>query len=289
MNLQELIAEVENYLPTYAQAGLVDHLSIKNWMKETVKEFGGNLTEEYQQSIRVEKGRVKLPENYYALKAAVKCEQEGYHKAESKKHAQRSISYLEWTNIHDYYNYLEGKPCLEDGDSSYITETLYFKTPDESYTFYYKQPQILNLVGHVNKKNCDANCPNLTTEGKYDISIDKKGNYMTTTFNDGFIWLWYKGLPCDEYGDLEIPETTNDKLKNYVVYFCIVKTLEMIWLSEDDPNVINKIQYFSKIRDEYFYDSKSESISQGARGWANRLINNNRRETWKFETMFRKL
>lgn len=291
MTRKQIIAEIKSKLKVYDQQGLLDEISINNWIKENLKEFGGNIMYEYQTALIVEKGRAKLPDNFWALKAAVKCEQEGYSEVSegTTKQAQRRISYLEWTEISDYYNWLEGKPCKDSEDTKYITETLFFETPNKSYNFYYKTPTLLNLKPHVHKVRCDANCPNIQVDSEYDISIDESHNYITTNFNEGFIWLWYKGLPCDESGDIVIPDTSRDKLKNYIIYFSIVKTLEDLLLAEDDKDVWNKLQYFSGKADEYYYAAKAESISKGLAGWSTKLINNNRRNTNKYENMFRTL
>lgn len=289
MTRKQIVAEIKNRLKVYDQQGLLDDISINNWIKECIKEFGGNIMYEYQTALLVEKGKAKLPDNFWSLKAAVKCEQEGYVEAKVDKSVQRRISYLEWTDIRDYYNWLEGKPCTTDCDTKYITETLFFETPNKSYTFYYNQPQALVLKPHVYKVRCESNCPNLVCESEYEISIDENHNYVHTNFNDGFIWLWYKGLPCDETGDLVIPDTSRDKLKNYIIYFAIVRTLQDLLLSEDDPNIFNKLQVFQPLKDECYYAAKSESISKGLLGWSTKLINNNRRNTNKYETMFRNL
>ena len=290
MTTTQIIAEIKSKLKVYDQQGLLDDISLRNWIKENIKEFGGNIMNEYQQVLIVDKGRAKLPDNFWSLKAAVKCEQEGYVEGKPEKHIQRRISYLDWTDIRDYYNYLEGKPCLEDRDSRYITETLFFETPGKPYTFYYKQPVLLNLKPHVYKVRCESGCPNLQNNSEYDISIDENHNYITTNFNKGFIWLWYKGLPCDEKGELMIPDTSRDKLKNYIIYFAIVRTLQDILLSEDDPTgVIQKLNVFEPLKQEYYYAAKSESVNKGLAGWSTKLINNNRRNTNKFERMYRSL
>ncbi len=295
---KQIVAEIRNKLKVYDQQGLLDYISINNWIKENIKEFGGNIMNEYQRPLVVEKGKVKLPDNFWALKGAVRCEMAGYSKADDvrpKRQAQRRISYLEWTDIRDYYNYLEGKPCLEDGDSRYITETLFFENPSSDknsggyYDFYYNAPQQLKLIPHVNKANYDRNCPNLYCDSDYEISIDDSNNFISTNFNDGFIWVWYKGLPCDDSGDLAIPETSRDKLKNYIIYFAIVKTLEDLWLTEDDPNIQSKLQYFTQMKNDYYADAKAESISKGILGWSDKLINNNRRNTNKYEDFFRSM
>lgn len=289
LTTNQMLSEIKNKLKVYDQQGLLDELTIRNGIKENIKEFGGNIMNEFQTSLVVKKGRAKLPDNFWALKAAVKCEQAGALEVEAKKHIQKQHSYFEWTEIGDYYNFLQGKPCLEDGDSKFVTETVYFETPNKAYEFYYNQPTLLNLVPHVYKVRCDSDCPNLTADSEYDISIDENHNYITTNFNEGFIWVWYKGLPCDEKGDLVIPDTSRDKLKNYIIYFAIVRTLQDLLLSEDDPNIFNKLQIFESLKNEYFYAAKSESISKGSVGWSTRLKNNNRRNTLKYENMFRSL
>jgi len=289
MTSKQILSECRNMLKVYDQQGLLDEISMNNWLRECLKEFGGNLMQEQQTTLVVNKGRAKLPDNFWALKAAVKCEQQGYAEAKTEKHIQNRTSYLEWTEISDYYNYLDGKPCLEDGDSKYITETLYFDVPKKAYTFYYNQPKLLNLKNHIYKTRCTSDCLNLQANSEYDISIDENQNYATTNFNNGFIWLWYRGLPSDENGDLIVPTTSKDKLKNYIVYFIIVKTLESLFLSEDDPNIAQKLQLFERRMNEYYYDAKSESISQGLSGWRTRIVNSNRTVTNKYESMFRNL
>jgi len=290
MTYKEILAEIRNKLKVYDQQGLLDELTIKNGITQNIKEFGGNIMNNYQRALRVEKGRVKLPDNFWALKAAVKCEQEGYVEEKEVETIQNRTSYLEWTEIKDYYNYIEGKPCLEDEDSKYITETLYFKTPNKSYKFYYKQPQLLNLIPHVYSIRCESNCPNLTSKSDYNISINEDHNYLSTNFNNGFIWLWYKGLPCDENGELVIPNTSRDKLKNYIIYFAIVRTLEDLLLSEDDTTgIMQKLSIFQPLMNEYYYAAKSESINKGMQGWSTKLINNNRRNSLKFENFYRSL
>lgn len=289
MTTNQIMAEIKSFLKVYDQQGLLDDITLRNGIKENIKEFGGNIMNDYQVSIIVENGRAKLPDNFWALRAAVKCEQAGAVEEKTTKHAQSRISYLEWTDIKDYYNYLDGKPCLEDGDSKYITETVFFETSNKAYSFYYNQPTMLRLIPHRYKVRCDGDCPNIMAESQYDISIDENHNYITTNFNSGFIWLWYKGLPCDESGELTIPDTSRDKLKNYIIYFAIVRTLQRLMLSEDDKNIFNKLQVFQPLMNEYYYAAKSESIAKGLLGWSQKLINNNRRNTNKFENMFRNL
>lgn len=291
---KQIVAEIRNMLKVYDEQSLLDTITINNNIKRNLKEFGGNLMQESQVTLIIENGKAKLPDNFWSLKAAVKCEQEGYHEVEeeeAQKNVQSVISYMEYTNISDYYNYIQGKPCEEDCDSKYITETLIFETRNgkKPYKFYYNQPKILSLVNHIDTVRCDKNCINVGVKSEYEISIDDNYNYIYTNFNEGFVTIWYKGLPSDKKGDLIIPTTDRDALKNYILYNTVLVCLEMIWMGEDDPNLINKIQYFTQKSRDYYYEAKSESVSKGAVGWATRLINNNRRRTNTYESMFRNL
>tara|TARA_R110002020_G_scaffold37283_1_gene112744 strand:- start:1313 stop:1453 length:141 start_codon:yes stop_codon:yes gene_type:complete len=38
---KQIIAEIKNKLKVYDQQGLLDDISINNWIKENIKEFGG--------------------------------------------------------------------------------------------------------------------------------------------------------------------------------------------------------------------------------------------------------
>ncbi len=99
----------------------------------------------------------------------------------------------------------------------------------------------------------------------------------------------YRGLPTDEDGDLLIPDIQRNKLPDYIKYTCIRRTLENLLLTSDDPNVGQKLQYFSQKENEYYHAAKNDSINEGMLGWKDRIKHRNRRYTRKFEVMYSSL
>lgn len=290
MTLKQMMAEVANALKSYDESGLLDEIAIKNWIIECVKEFGGNIMVDSERVLEVKNSRAELPDNYWSMQLALKCEPYGYIENKKKEPSPQSfVTYVERTEIGDYYNHLSNQPCEEDGDCKYITETLFFAPTNKWYTTYYSSPQLLELERHSYRIKCDKSCPNVGYRAKYKISVDPSEKYIQTNFSKGNIFLHYRGLPTDEYGELFIPVTSRDKLKNYILYNVIRRTLEMLWLSEDDKNVWNKIQYFKQLEDQHYLDAKIESISKGMLGWKKKYIQKKRLQNLKYESMYRHL
>ena len=292
MTKSEMIAEITTALKDYDEAGLVDYISIDLWIRNALREFGGNLMDAQETTIEVKNGKANLPENFYALGLALKCEPAGWSgNEEDKKHLQSSIFYQERIEKRNFWDNQLGEdtPCLAGEDCKYVVENIFWQDKtSKSAKFYYNDIKILRLVQGYKRVKCDKGCPNLTErESPYEISI--QGNYIQTNFDSGYIYLRYRGLPVDENGDLLIPDIQRNKLPDYIKYTCIRRTLENLLLTSDDPNVGQKLQYFSQKENEYYHAAKNDSINEGMLGWKDRIKHRNRRYTRKFEVMYANL
>lgn len=286
--LDQIVAEVQSKLKVYDQANLLDFINIKNWIKKGIKEFGGDIMEQHETFLTVVNGKVKLPDNFWSLKAAVKCNPHGYSKStEDKISIQKVIS----RTTREEFSYLnnfthELNYCPED---RYIVETVEFIGKEDPVDLIY-EPEHLKLIPTVHRVRCEEGCPNLMQrQQKYHISIDRNHNILTTNFNEGKIFLWYRGLPSDEEGNLIVPSTKRDELKDYLIYMCIRRTLEDIYLADDDPNVANKIKYFMQMENDAFIRAQNEAAAQAMKGFKTKMVNSNRRAWMKIENIIGRL
>ena len=72
--LKNIIAEVRTELVQYESAGMLDEISLRNWARRALKGFGNLVTTLQEKTVEVKNSRVKLPEDFYSLYAAAKCE-----------------------------------------------------------------------------------------------------------------------------------------------------------------------------------------------------------------------
>lgn len=286
MTRKELIAEVTSDLRQYDESGLIDYRSLNLWIKSELKRFGNNIMVLHDKTIPVENGRAKLPENFWKLVVAAKCDDGGYEVCEGDKEhiimshywKMRTEQSYEWDNNSETYHKKDYKE---------IREKVYFD--GGAIEFRYKNPTILRLTRGMKKEVCHSSCLNLqaalTSSASNEINI--LGETIQTNFTTGYIYIQYLALPSDDDGDLIIPETQHNHLQKYIMYYVKAKILENIIANEDDPGKGQLLTYFNAKANEAFSLAMTETKMEGlGMDWDKKLKNQMRKDTMKFERMF---
>jgi len=265
-----MTAEISNALKQYDEAGLLDYISIEQWIRNAMKEFGNNILSGYEKVIPIISSKGTLPGNHHSLMEAVKCDMEGYHceGKKAKRHLQASIFYNQRTEVTVYDQKPPERSCTK-----LIREDIYFEDKTEKATLYYNNFQPLKLVGHYKKDTLDKRCPNRRQNSSHEFSIN--GTQVHTNFSEGSIFIRYKGFE-EEDGELIIPDIQRNKLQEYIKYTCIRRTLESLLLTGDDPNIAQKLQYFRQMENENYLAAKNDAFAEGSKGWQERIKGNNR-------------
>lgn len=288
MNKREFIARIASDLRQYDESNLIDYRVVREAVDDKLKRFGNNIMVNSDKLIKVVDGKAKLPDNFWKLNLAVKCEPEGYSVKSGDKrdvissfmYKQRTEESLKWNNSIESY---------VKTDHKVITETV--KIDLNVVDFYYKQPTALRLTKGMKRDVCSATCKNLqdafTRNSPWEISIINKILYAN--FDKGYIYIQFAGLPLDEEGEIEIPDTQHNHLKTYLQYHCKALIMENLMGNGDDPNLINMYKLYSSKESEYFSlamtEVKMESLGHD---WDVKMKNKMRRGTLKYESMFPK-
>lgn len=288
MNRSQLIAEIESLMPQYAAAGAIDRVALDRYIVNCLKDFGASVMDSCEDILTVRNYKVDLPENFYSWVVGYKCDIKGIvGTEEDKKYLQSSFLVKERTEQEiDYtFNARYNFPLVEGDSCKLIREEVYFwDQTKKTVKFGYDNFEKLRLIPGRKKANIEKDCENLLCESKHQVTI--QGGYLQTNFEEGEIYLRYRGLPVDEDGEYTIPEIQRGKFKEYVIYYCIVRILEALTLSGDDPNVVNKLSYFDSKKREYYEQAKKDAIAEGLTGWASRIKKANRRRKLKYEFMY---
>lgn len=286
MNKKQFIARLASDLKQFDESNLIDYRVIREEVDSQLKRFGNNLMVGADKVIKVVDGKAKLPDNFWKLDLAVKCEPEGYTVESGSRDAViSSFSYKEITEEElEWDNYLG--EYLET-DYKKITEVV--KVSSNAISLHFNRPQILRLTKGISRESCSSTCKNLqdmfTHSSPWEISIRNKTIY--TNFNDGYIYVQYSGLEVDEEGEIIIPETQHGHLYNYLMFHCKATIMLNLMANGDEPNLINMYQIFSAKEADYFSlamtEVKMESLGHD---WDKKMKNKMRRTTLMYENMF---
>lgn len=276
--LKNIIADVRTELVQYDSAGMLDEISLRNWAKRALKGFGNLVTVLEEKTIEVKNGRAKLPNDFYSLYAAVKCEPKRIKMIKGNEEdlvdsfffRVRTEASRVWDNQSN---------AFQDGEYKEICEKVYLHEGDVEADIYYHKPQLLKLKQGFKKESCHSSCRNsikeLTHSCPYEINI--LGDYIQTNFSEGYIYLQFFTLEKNEEGETVIPELSNDQLAEYLTYHLKRKSLEAVWISDDDA-VQNKIQWMMQQENEAHLKAMSaakiESVS--GYGWWNTIQKRNK-------------
>jgi hypothetical protein len=242
-NVEALIAQIKSDFSKYADAGLIDETSLYRDITLGLKRFGNDITYRQETIVTVENGFAKLPDSFFSLYAAYLCEpgeminHDGVEQdslINSVIYKERTIKNKEWS---------ECSAGCETISENVIKENLYYN--GNAVTFTYQSPRLLTLGRSFEKSNCHASCRNkLIKDNPNEIVIN---NFrLQANFNSGYIYMIYYGLPSDEDGNIEIPETPNGHLETYLEYFLKRRLTERLMGNNDSLGIQNLYQIYKQ-------------------------------------------
>lgn len=290
MTRKQLIAEIKSDLRRYDEAGLIDTVSLKRWIRNELLIFGGNLMDLCETTLPIKNNKVKLPEDFWSFYLAVRCEPNGFEVVEgTEDFLQNSLFYkerlerdAEWDNESNSFRFNNHKQ---------ITEKYVFRKTKVNY--YYNKAQFLRLSKGFKREICHPKSPllnpQITRQLPYEVNIRQQTLY--TNFKEGYIYLQYYGLPTDENGELLIPVTQHRKVEEYLMYYCKKRVMEFIVANGDASDVEMKmLQYYTQQANDWKDLAMTEAKMEGlGQNWASRVRNATRAETLKYEIMLPKI
>lgn len=271
---ENIYAEVRETFKSYDEAGLIDPISLRTWLHSRIKKFGNNVMTDTDDIIQVKNGKAFLPKDFWSLREVWKYELSHYCADVEPRVLQAS----EQEHLLSYNCDCTSTGCLK--------EEVYYK--EKEIIIYYNSPQRLRIAPGFDRRAVHKDCINLPTkvQKRAKNTIRLKGNTLTTEFKEGFIYIIYKAMPMDEEGNLIIPETQHDYLREHLEYHLKAKLVEQWLLNNDDPNLGNKLQFLKQQENDTFELAMSEAKASvmNPSVWLS-IRNRNRRMHRRFETI----
>lgn len=213
-NIESFMAELRSDFPRLSAADRIDETSVRKDIITALKKFGNDICYMQEAVLKVDGGYAELPENFFKLDVAAICEPHGFKMHDIERHElQSSIFYKERFRYSSEWN--ECSSCCEDQSETIIKENLYVNMG--RIEFFYKNPRLLTLGKSFDKKLLYSQCRNRLVRDCPD-EINIIGRKLQTNFSSGYVYLVYNGFPLDDEGDIDIPETPNGNLEEFLEY-----------------------------------------------------------------------
>lgn len=238
MNAKVYLAELRSDLSRYDQMGLIDESSVYTWIEDAAKRFGKLVCEKADCMIDIIDGSGCLPSDFHSFESAMKCDPAGCNiKKEESDDLQHEFAWAERTERGFRWDSCD--ECCKEEYKCVITEKFYIKSKEVK--FQYSNPVMLNIGNSIKRKQCfnkrfyDPFCPN---------TIDISGDKIFTNFDTGYVYLRYYAIPRSEDGLPSVFESELGFVYQYIDTYVKRKAFERIFANGDDPNVINKLQFY---------------------------------------------
>lgn len=233
-DIDSVLTRVKQTFSKYVDAGLVDETIMYYDAITALKRFGNDVCVLQDVVIDVKNGKAKLPDNFFSLFAAYLCDPLAYENSGVDiPTLQQSYFYTEKTSLNTSWNECDSC-CSKDKEETLIRENLYFDSG--KVTFYYQNPRLLRLGKTFIKSKCHSKCRNKVQQDCLEeINIYK--TMLTTNFNEGSVYMKYYGLPLDEEGNIDMPETKNENVSLFLEYYLKERISEDLIINKDAQGV----------------------------------------------------
>jgi hypothetical protein len=271
----QLISEVQSDFETLNLEGFILNQQLIKVAKRINYDLGLRIFQTKEAILEVEKGRVKLPDDFYVLNFALICDEftvnQGMPQGTWIEERPFITPYQETNpnpnsctngpvNCSTCQQVVSSCNCVTPAACSTGLNTTnpsgYFGDPcikprvflnckNEKYelvqivntgeTRTYKRLIQIRIINNAQSIDCD--CPNLYWNTPEKAWI--KDNYLYTSFDCGKVYINYQGMLEDDDGNLLVPD--HDMLNEYYEYGLKQRVIENL-IMNDDERAMNKLQ-----------------------------------------------
>ncbi len=255
MTESELINEVRFIFEEETSMGFTDTNTIKGALRDGLDNIAGVTNVIEEELIEIENGKGKLPSNFKKILSAKEIKVEAYECSKEECPCDKKKVYKNLLKI-----------CNTCNDEVFRSK---YRVYTKKYgwgknNIYYKPVRELEVENILSNRN-----PSLDHMRYFS---DRNGKVVATKYDiftdmpDGFIYLKYNAYPTNKEGEIYIPKTPRNDLKNYILNKAIAATARVIMIKERDPFMSEIYQMYKAEEDLYQeradYESKMMFLKQ---------------------------
>ena len=240
-NIDAIIAQVLSEFKRYNVSDIIDENSMYRDIILAIRGFGNDITTLQEDLITIKGGEGKLPDNFYRLKGAILCQPKDLHRINVEYRQLVELGFVSNVmELESSWNDCPNDDCHSDeADKGIFTQEVFFSETSKLKASY-RKIKYLKLGRSVDKKSCTKDCDNFGISSEKDeitIAQDK----LKANFNEGHIYILYRGFPTNDDGEMELPETPNGYLELYIEGLLKTKVAERIITNGDNVEGLLRI------------------------------------------------
>lgn len=259
-----------NYIDELIEQVLSEFTEFKSYLDEdtlyrevvfSIKEMGNNVVETYETTIDIQKGVGDLPSSFYRLDRALVCDivppdsdiipLEVRTLTKSDYVVERDFHKTEWISCN---------PCCKKESYSYKEDKIFFVKRYNEKPKCFSKFRELKLTPHSHKY-CLSECINKhITQCDDSASIDYRRGQIKVNFEEGTIYIKYKGFPQDEDGNIDFTDTANGSMERFLEFSLKVKILDMLKTVPSAGGLMQFYPIYSADKEKYRHRAKKELV-----------------------------
>ena len=234
ISADSVVAEVKQELKTYFEAGAISEILIPTYIDQALKKLRVLALKPEEAVLHFTNYKSELPCDFVLLDRAMMYDHE-----------------VQWSagvnSLQGYwYKSIDCVDCSSCNTKEEIYETI--TVPGTGFKLIMKQPKWIRVY-HASKQYCTEGCENLSVSSSNVLQIYNNSK-VSSTFEDGCVYIKYFSRPVDDDGIPLIPEIL--EVEEYIKSYLKFKFFETLWHSIMDESVnqiVSKFQYYKN--DQY--------------------------------------
>jgi len=257
-NIESIMSVVRGKLSIYDIGNVLDEDDMYRTIILSLRSFGNDATEMHEDVVRIRNGKGKLPKNYYRLYEARLCCPINYdkHGKNIEIHNVLDTQYL--SLIHELKTTWDSCDhcCTQDEAKVYKKELIYKE--NHKVTCNYEKGKYIRMVRGFVKNDCAAECLALKRNDCVE-EVSVMQDMMYANFNEGDVYIKYKGFLMDEKGGLELIDTPNGNMERFIEYELLSEMSEKLMVNKEAQSALGQLlPLWMQKRDKYRHNASTE-------------------------------
>jgi len=254
-NVDSVVAQIKEYFRKYDNFGVIEEDDLYRSAELAIKKLGNNATIIYEDVLKVKNGISSLPKNFYRLREIRTCEPIAYNRNNRKVELHTVMNTEFYNLIHELKtSWNECEDCCKEKDMRVFKKEIVMKE-DLSVTCNYRKGHKVILTKPTIKNYCDKMYGEMSPECGIEVSIIK--NKINANFNEGDLYIKYRGFPVDENGNIDFEETPNSSIEPYLEYTLKTDMCERL-IAMGVQGLSNMLTYYDQKRKINKHNAETE-------------------------------